>query len=202
MLEDGISSLSLSCISESNPPAQVMWSRRGPGVDSTPQYTEVLEFNPVTRRQAGAYLCSAENSVGRSSIEETMVDVLYAPTILATEPRVERSVMVHNRTVLTCRAEGNPPPKYQWLQRLPQDQVLKRGYEADLVIGDAGYSDQGEYTCRAINMVGGERRETSSDVIRIQVSGVPQVVKQVSPHIPVLMPPTDINILRLGTLLG
>jgi len=179
VLEDGISSLSLSCISESNPPAQVMWSRRGPGVDSTPQYTEVLEFNPVTRRQAGAYLCSAENSVGRSSIEETMVDVLYAPTILATEPRVERSVMVHNRTVLTCRAEGNPPPKYQWLQRLPQDQVLKRGYEADLVIGDAGYSDQGEYTCRAINMVGGERRETSSDVIRIQVSGVPQVVKQV-----------------------
>ena len=62
VLEDGISSLSLSCISESNPPAQVgssrfpeepthltisnqvMWSRKGPGVDSTPQYTEVSAF--------------------------------------------------------------------------------------------------------------------------------------------------------------
>ena len=60
VLEDGISTLSLSCISESNPPAQVrkfsketthltisnqvMWSRKGPGVDSTPQYTEVSAF--------------------------------------------------------------------------------------------------------------------------------------------------------------
>ena len=62
VLEDGVSSLSLSCISESNPPAQVdrsrfsprpthltisnqvMWSRKGPGVDSTPQYTEVSAF--------------------------------------------------------------------------------------------------------------------------------------------------------------
>jgi hypothetical protein len=43
VLEDGVSSLSLSCISESNPPARVMWSRRGPGVDSTPQYTEVSQ---------------------------------------------------------------------------------------------------------------------------------------------------------------
>ena len=41
VLEEGVATLSLSCISESNPPAQVMWTRRGPGVDSTPQYTEV-----------------------------------------------------------------------------------------------------------------------------------------------------------------
>jgi len=179
VLEEGVSSVSLSCIAESNPPAQVMWSRRGPGVDSTPQYTEVLEFNPITRRQAGFYLCSAENSVGRSEIKETEVEVMFGPAIISTEPRVARSVMVHNKTVLNCRAEGNPPPKYQWLQKLPQDQVLKRGYEADLIIEDAGYSDQGEYTCRAVNMVGGEKREASSDVVTIEVSGVPQVVKQV-----------------------
>ena len=41
VLEEGVASLSLSCISESNPPAQVMWTRRGQGVDSAPQYTEV-----------------------------------------------------------------------------------------------------------------------------------------------------------------
>ena len=140
---------------------------------------QVLEFKPITRGQAGPYLCSAENSVGRSSTEQTIVDVLFGPTILTTEPRVERSVTVHNRTVLRCHAEGNPQPKFQWLQRLPQEQVVKRGYESELVIEDAGYSDQGEYTCRAINTVGGDRREATSEVIRLQVSGVPQVVKQV-----------------------
>ena len=59
----------------------------------------MLEFKPITRGQAGPYLCSAENSVGRSSTEQTIVDVLYAPTILSTEPRVQRSVTVHNKTV-------------------------------------------------------------------------------------------------------
>ena len=99
-----------------------MWSRKGAGVDTTPQYTEVghfisslslshphrthqnylyislssafntatqvLEFKPITRGQAGPYLCSAENSVGRSSTEQTIVDVLYAPTILSTDSQV------------------------------------------------------------------------------------------------------------------
>ena len=117
--------------------------------------------------------------MGRSNTEQTIVDVLYGPTIMSTEPRVQRSVTVHNRTVLRCHAEGNPEPKFQWLQRLPQEQVVKRGNESELVIEDAGYSDQGEYTCRAINTVGGERREATSEVVRLQVSGVPQVVKQV-----------------------
>ena len=31
------------------------------------------------------------------------VDVLYAPTILSTEPRVQRSVTVHNKTVSLFR---------------------------------------------------------------------------------------------------
>ena len=34
------------------------------------------------------------------------------------------TVGAHNRTVLTCQAEGNPAPKYQWLQKLPSQQVL------------------------------------------------------------------------------
>ena len=48
-----------------------------------------------------------------------------------------------------------------------------------LIISDVDFTHIGEYTCRAINEVGGERREATSEVIRLQVSGVPQVVKQV-----------------------
>jgi hypothetical protein len=33
------------------------------------------------------------------------------------------TVGVHNRTIMTCSAEGNPLPKYQWLQKLPSQQV-------------------------------------------------------------------------------
>lgn len=45
------------------------------------------------------------------------------PKIVSVSPAGGAVVSVHNRTVLTCKAEGNPPPKYQWLQLLPSKQV-------------------------------------------------------------------------------
>ena len=95
------------------------------------------------------------------------------------DPVSEKSVMVHNQTVLTCKADGNPAPSYEWLQQLPSGQVRKRSRMADMVIEDVGYEDQGEYSCMASNSIGGERREVQSDVVRLEVAGVPQVVKEV-----------------------
>jgi len=177
ILEDKIGSITLTCISESNPPARVMWSKMGD--ESGPQYKEVLEFNPLTRKHAGTYTCQAENSVGRSVEEKTVVDVLYSPIILSTDPAIEKSVVVHNKTVLSCKAEGNPEPVYEWLQQLHNGQVRKRSYTSDLAIEDVGYEDQGEYSCMASNSIGGERRQVQSEVVRLEVAGVPQVVKSV-----------------------
>ena len=73
VLEAGSGSVSLTCSAESNPPGQVMWWKVGD--NSSLQYKEVLEFTPVTRQQAGTYVCQAENSVGRSGEEKTDVDV-------------------------------------------------------------------------------------------------------------------------------
>ena len=100
------------------------------------------------------------------------------PSILSTEPESEMSVVVHNKTVLTCRAEGNPAPSYEWLQQLPSGQVLRRSHTAELVIEDVGYRDQGEYTCMARNSVGGERREVQGELVRLEVAGEPQVDKE------------------------
>jgi hypothetical protein len=45
------------------------------------------------------------------------------PQILRVTPARGDTVGVHNRTIFTCSAEGNPLPKYQWLQQLPSRQV-------------------------------------------------------------------------------
>ena len=50
VLEEGSGSASLICMSESNPPGQVMWLKVGE--NTILQYKEVLEFNPVTREHA------------------------------------------------------------------------------------------------------------------------------------------------------
>lgn len=40
------------------------------------------------------------------------------------------TVTLYDSTRLECQAEGNPPPRYQWLHRRPS----KDGDEADIVI--------------------------------------------------------------------
>ena len=74
VIQDGSGSISLTCIADSNPPAKVFWSKDGE--DSELQAKSLLQFNPVHRQDAGTYLCWAENSVGRSEEERSIVDVL------------------------------------------------------------------------------------------------------------------------------
>ena len=84
---------------------------------------------------------------------------------------------MNRRAVLTCEAEGNPPPRYQWLQQLPTHEVLIRGYEKQLVIRNATYDYQGEFVCKATNTINNEERSVQSDGIFVEVSGAPQVMK-------------------------
>jgi len=72
-------------------------------------------------------------------------------------------------------AEGNPPPRYQWLQKLPTHEVLVRGYSQYLNIENVTYEDQGEYVCKAVNVINGEQRSVQSDSISVEVIGAPQV---------------------------
>ncbi len=85
--------------------------------------------------------------------------------------------MMSQQTVLTCEAEGNPEPRYQWLQKMPTQTVLRRGFEKTLVIDSVSYDDQGEFVCEAVNAIGGELRPVQSDAITVRVSGAPQVMR-------------------------
>eukprot|EP00094_Tigriopus_californicus_P013464 TCALIF_13024-PA protein Name:"Similar to KIRREL Kin of IRRE-like protein 1 (Homo sapiens)" AED:0.12 eAED:0.13 QI:0/0.83/0.76/0.92/0.91/1/13/506/759 len=175
MLEEGRSSVTLECQADANPPARIFWKKMGPAEQR--QYTERLEFNPVMRKDSGSYICQAENSLGLSNEEPAEIDVLYPPKILRVTPMGGSTVGVHNRTILSCSAEGNPAPKYQWLQKLPTQQVLKRGYEERLILEDTTYDHQGDYVCEAINMIGGQKKIVQSEPVHIEVRGAPQVLR-------------------------
>ena len=76
---------------------------------------------------------------------------------------------MYNRTSLTCEAEGNPPPKYKWLQHLPSEEVLIRGYEKTLSIDNVTYDHQGEFVCEAVNEISGQQRTIQSEGIKVEV---------------------------------
>ena len=104
------------------------------------------------------------------------------PSILSVGPSKVVSAQMMQKAVLTCEAEGKPSPKYQWLQKLPTQEVLIRGYEKTLVIDNITYDHQGEFVCKAVNVIRGEERPVQSDPIRVEVSGAPQVMRYTNQH--------------------
>ena len=92
-------------------------------------------------------------------------------------PQTVMEAQFGNKTKLTCEAEGNPPPKYTWLQKLRSQEVLIRGYEQELIIENVKYEDQGEFVCKATNEINEDERSVQSEPIVIKVSGPPQVLK-------------------------
>lgn len=89
---------------------------------------------------------------------------------------------MNKQAILNCEAESNPAPRYQWLQKLPTQEVLIRGYDKQLVIENVTYDHQGEFVCRAMNTLGGEERSVQSEPILINVSGAPQVMRYSAAH--------------------
>ena len=99
------------------------------------------------------------------------------PSILSVGPSKVVSAQMMQKAVLTCEAEGKPAPKYQWLQKLPTQEVLIRGYEKTLEIDNVTYDHQGEFVCKAVNIIRGEERAVQSEPIKVEVSGAPQVMR-------------------------
>ncbi len=98
-----------------------------------------------------------------------------SPSIVSVGPSKYVSAHVKNATMLSCMAEGNPTPRYQWLQKLPTNEVLVRGYTQHLLIENVTYGDQGEYVCKAVNVINNEQRSVQSDPIHVEVKGAPEV---------------------------
>ena len=74
VLEEGRSSVKMTCTSDANPQGRVFWRKYGASEER--QFVETLEFNPVMRKDSGTYVCQAENSIGLSAEETVELDVL------------------------------------------------------------------------------------------------------------------------------
>lgn len=74
ILEEDKSRITISCSVDANPAGRVFWRKNGSGEER--QYTESLEFGPVSRKDSGTYVCQAENSIGLSNEDNVEIDVL------------------------------------------------------------------------------------------------------------------------------
>ncbi|XP_068084855.1 kin of IRRE-like protein 2 [Anabrus simplex] len=179
-LEDGKDDVVLRCVADANPPATIMWRRAGQSEIASLE--ETLRFRPIGRRDSGTYTCQARNDMGTSEPLSVQLDVKYPPQIIDMGSDRLTTAGLFTSVTFTCNAEGNPPPSYQWLQKLPTPDgaVYVRGTETRLHIANVTYDYQGEYVCTATNTIGGMERLVQSQAISLQVVGAPQVLRQSS----------------------
>ncbi|XP_022099227.1 hemicentin-2-like isoform X2 [Acanthaster planci] len=151
------------CQAEGNPAPTITWTTpttgtlqapSGPhgGVEVTGEGT--LMVSPVERRHAGAYVCTATNSI--SVISQSATLVVQSPPFFTTVPTDQR-VIEGSSTQLTCRAEANPAPTVTWLfhgvplVNDPKHSVYGNG---DLTVRNLEKAQEGTYMCRAENTLG------------------------------------------------
>merc|ERR1712203_1148056 len=58
IIEEGKSTVKMSCSADANPPARIFWRKRGSAENR--EIVETLNFSPVMRGDTGTYVCQAE----------------------------------------------------------------------------------------------------------------------------------------------
>ena len=79
---------------------------------------------------------------------------ISAPSLL--QPPVETTINASLTAILKCTAAGNPPPKVTWFKvnsTLPVGRHVVKSSGA-LIVQDVRPEDEGQYTCKAENLLG------------------------------------------------
>ncbi|CAG0880543.1 unnamed protein product [Cyprideis torosa] len=183
-IEEGDSVL-LRCLVQANPPAKVIWKKLGRS--DYYNFEPELSFKRIARENSGNYVCEAQNELGKARGNSVEVDPLYheegvhyekanqdKPRITSIGPSVNVTASAFESTSFSCEAEGNPPPKFKWLQRadVRSEAAYERGDRSQLVIQNVTYEHQGLYVCQAINVIKGNEQKGQSDTISLEVQAL------------------------------
>ena len=178
-VEDGVDDVKLTCLADGNPRPDIVWRKLGQS--SIFRIEESLRFEPVRATDSGTYICLARNELGASDEITADVEVRFPPRQVRLEPSDFVDLEVGERRVLTCSAQANPEPQFQWMQRYDEnvdnDEMLafNLGTGPQIVIENATYEHEGLWRCVAWNTIKGEMRRVNSQVLRVGVSGKPLV---------------------------
>jgi len=176
-VEDGVDSVSFSCLADGNPTPDIVWRKLGQS--SIFRVEEELSFKPVRKSDGGTYICLARNEIGASDEISATLDVKYPPTKVRTDPVNFIDLEVGEDTTLTCEGDGSPAPQFEWHQRIDvgsggeENTVYHRGTGRVINLRNVTYEQEGLWRCSAFNIIKGRERKVHSEVLRIGVSGKP-----------------------------
>merc|ERR1719483_402790 len=149
-------------------------------VERFSKLTNGLEISDLEKSDEMTYICELMTlSTGDTYIHEVNFAVVAKPSInemLSIEPA---NAVVGSEVKITCNAEGDPAPAYQFLKG-EGEILVEDGVEGNiLTIPSVTVDDQAKYTCVATNKGGMDKKDTMLDVLVSPTIEIAQEVYEV-----------------------
>ncbi|XP_012591877.2 hemicentin-1 [Microcebus murinus] len=165
----------LPCEATGTPSPFITWQKEGINVITSGKSHAVLpsgglQISRAVREDAGTYMCVAQNPAG-TALGKIKLNV-QVPPVISPHPK-EYVTAVDKPIMLSCEADGLPPPDITWhkdgqaITESIRQRVLSSGA---LQIAFAQPGDAGQYTCTAANAAG-----SSSTSTRLTVHVPPRI---------------------------
>ncbi|TSL61242.1 Basement membrane-specific heparan sulfate proteoglycan core protein [Bagarius yarrelli] len=173
----------LLCNATGNPVPSIEWTGPNNRISSSAVIRgNVLIFPSVERSDEGEYTCRAFNTHGEHAarlvlyVQDSSAGIVTRPAVIIQPPVI--TIQQGQRAEFRCTATGNPPPMVEWTggpgNRISSNAIIQGGV---LTFPSVHRSDEGDYTCRAVNSHG---EHAARAVLYVHSASLPHV--QVSPQ--------------------
>ncbi|XP_068077026.1 B-cell receptor CD22-like [Danio rerio] len=149
-------SVTLSCSSDSNPPAQIFWYK---GIEYV-EYGGIFNISKISSDDSGEYECRARNDHGDKYSDPVTLDVQYPPRNISVSINGSAVIVSGDSVGLMCISDSNPPAlSFSWFKE-NQSSAVGSGQSFSAV-------QSGRFYCEAHNPHGAQR----SDAVTVTVKG-------------------------------
>ncbi|CAM4446815.1 unnamed protein product [Leuciscus chuanchicus] len=156
-------SVTLNCISDSNPPAEINWIKGGMIVRSG----RIFNISKISSDDSGEYKCKSINEHGEKYSDNVTLNVMYPPRNVSVSITPSGVIVEGDSVTLNCISDSNPPAEISWIKG---GMIVRSGRIFN--ISKISSDDSGEYKCKSIN----EHGEKYSDNVTLNVMYPPRNV--------------------------
>ncbi|XP_050976446.1 B-cell receptor CD22-like [Labeo rohita] len=156
-------SVTLTCSSDSNPPAEISWFKGRKFVASG----RIYSISKISSDHSGEYKCKSRNKHGEKYSDAVTLNVLYPPRNVSVFINGFGEIVEGDSVTLTCSSDSNPPAEISWFKGR-KFVASGRIYSISKISSD----HSGEYKCKSINKHG----EKYSDAVTLNIMYPPRNV--------------------------
>ncbi|CAB3985456.1 Down syndrome cell adhesion molecule homolog [Paramuricea clavata] len=163
--------VTFTCKATGNPLPHITWKRfleSGDAAQLERPSPQSIRISSASPRDAGQYVCIAENDSGKDT-ETVYLNVLGYP-IFIVSPRSNITIPENKTVSLNCKVIGSPVPDVNWYYGNKLADEISNIVVLDnntIQISNVKFDNSGSYTCMANNSVGLQRsRNTLLQVLR------------------------------------